>query len=112
MAMAARRMAKATPPGSRRPAMELRREAPEDLSWQAAIGLFVEGWAADHPGIRPTTLEHYREQGNDAAAEAMRARFFARRWDLSSYFKALKQRFTQWYNRKHERKGYLWGERF
>ncbi|GAG05301.1 unnamed protein product, partial [marine sediment metagenome] len=41
---------------------ELRREAPEDLSWEAAIGLFVEGWAADHPGIRPGTLEHYREQ--------------------------------------------------
>jgi len=62
MAMAERRPAKAAPPGSRRPAMELRREAPEDLSWEAAIKLFVEGWAADNPGIRPATLGHYREQ--------------------------------------------------
>ncbi|UCC68699.1 MAG: hypothetical protein JSV79_01835 [Armatimonadota bacterium] len=62
MVMAERRLAKPTPPGSRRPAVELRREAPEDLSWEAAIRMFVEGWAADHPGIRPTTLEHYREQ--------------------------------------------------
>ena len=43
MAMTERGLAKATPPGSRRPAMELRRDAPEDLSWEAAIGLFVEG---------------------------------------------------------------------
>ncbi len=42
--------------------MEPRYEVEEDLSWEAAIGLFVEGWAADHPGIRPGTLEHYREQ--------------------------------------------------
>ncbi|MCJ7751381.1 MAG: hypothetical protein MUQ65_09855, partial [Armatimonadetes bacterium] len=62
MAMAERRLAKAIRPGSRGPAMELRREASEDLSWEAAIRLFVEGWAADHPGIRPGTLEHYREQ--------------------------------------------------
>jgi site-specific recombinase XerD len=62
MTMAERRLAKATPPGSRGPAMELRREAPEDLRWEAAIRTFVEGWAADHPGIRQTTLEHYHEQ--------------------------------------------------
>ena len=34
----------------------------EDLTWEAAIRLFVEGWAADHPGIRPATLGHYRDQ--------------------------------------------------
>ncbi len=62
MAMAERRLAKATLPGSRRPATAPRYEAGEELSWEAAIRLFVEGWAADHPGIRPGTLEHYREQ--------------------------------------------------
>jgi site-specific recombinase XerD len=60
--MAQRRLAKAIPSDPRGTAAELRREAPEDLSWEAAIGMFVEGWAADHPGIRPGTLEHYREQ--------------------------------------------------
>jgi integrase/recombinase XerD len=33
-----------------------------DLEWEAAIKLFIECWAADHPGIRPGTLGHYREQ--------------------------------------------------
>jgi len=32
------------------------------LGWEAAIRLFLDGWAADHPGIRPGTLGHYREQ--------------------------------------------------
>ena len=50
-------------------------------------------------------LEHYREQGNTAAAEAFRERYFRRMWDLSQFMKTLKQRFTRWFNRQHERQG-------
>ncbi len=57
-------------------------------------------------------LAHYREQGNEAAAEAFRAKYFARMWDLSAYMKIVKQSFTQWFNRKHGRRGVLWEERF
>jgi integrase/recombinase XerD len=32
------------------------------LGWEAAIQLFTECWAADHPGIRQRTLGHYRDQ--------------------------------------------------
>lgn len=32
--------------------------------------------------------------------------------DLSEFVKALKQRFAQWYNKKHDRKGHLWSDRF
>lgn len=32
--------------------------------------------------------------------------------DISSFMKDLKQRFTQWYNRIHGRKGHLWNDRF
>ena len=32
--------------------------------------------------------------------------------DLSSFFKELKGQFAQWYNRRHERYGVLWAERF
>jgi site-specific recombinase XerD len=39
-----------------------RAESRGDLDWEAAIALFTECWAADHPGIRPGTLGHYREQ--------------------------------------------------
>jgi len=42
-----------------------------ELGWDAAIRLFLQGWAADHPGIGPTTQEHYREQlANRVAAFA------------------------------------------
>ncbi len=57
-------------------------------------------------------LNHYREQDNDAAAEAFRRKFFARMWNLSEYMKIVKQCFTQWFNRKHGRRGVLWEERF
>ena len=33
-------------------------------------------------------------------------------WDVSGFMKSLKGRFTQWYNRRHGRKGTLWEERF
>lgn len=42
--------------------MEFLQAAAEDLSWDAAMQMFVEGWAADHAGIRPRTLGHYHEQ--------------------------------------------------
>ena len=57
-------------------------------------------------------LGHYREQGNEPAAAAFRERYFRRMWDLSEYMKIVKQSFTQWFNRKHERRGVLWEERF
>lgn len=52
-------------------------------------------------------------QSNDPDAEARwLARFHARRWNLSNFFKVLKQRFSALYNRRHGRKGTLWEERF
>ncbi len=52
-------------------------------------------------------------EGNARAeAEALKATIMARMYDLSSFMKLLKGRFTQWYNRSHGRKGTLWEERF
>lgn len=44
--------------------------------------------------------------------EAQRARLLARMGDVSMFNKELKQRFSNWYNRLHERYGTLWSERF
>ena len=60
--VAERRWPRGIAGGSRDPATGPRRGAPDDLSWEAAIGLFLECWAADHPGIRQRTLGHYRDQ--------------------------------------------------
>ena len=57
-------------------------------------------------------LGWFRERGQDKAAEELRERVLARMWDMSAFMKLLKQRFTQWYNRRQGRKGTLWEERF
>ena len=44
--------------------------------------------------------------------QAWRARFLKRMWDLSEFMKTLKQKFTLWFNRSHDRVGTLWESRF
>ncbi|MGJ8639266.1 MAG: transposase [Opitutaceae bacterium] len=51
------------------------------------------------------------EQGGDEADE-IRARLLARMGDVSEFMKSLKQRFSVWYNRNHNRYGTLWADRF
>jgi REP element-mobilizing transposase RayT len=41
-----------------------------------------------------------------------REQFFRRMWDLSNFMKLVKQRFSTWFNRIHQRHGTLWEERF
>jgi len=57
-------------------------------------------------------LELHRKQGNTLAAEELRERWFARMWDVSAFMKVLKQRFSQWFNGRHARRGTLWEDRF
>lgn len=57
-------------------------------------------------------LEKFRVDGADAAAEELKAKFTCRMHDLSEFMKGLKQRFTQWYNGAHGRRGTLWEGRF
>jgi putative transposase len=42
----------------------------------------------------------------------LRERYSSRLFDVSIFIKELKGRFAQWYNRRHERYGVLWAERF
>lgn len=45
-------------------------------------------------------------------AVALRARLLARMGDVSEFMKTLKQRFSIWFNKSHDRFGTLWAERF
>ena len=56
-------------------------------------------------------LEQVLAKGGEEA-EAIRRKLLARMGDVSEYMKTLKQRFSVWYNRSHERYGTLWAERF
>jgi len=57
-------------------------------------------------------IDDYRSQGRDDLAEEYRQRFLKRMGDVSEFMKMLKQRFSVWYNRNHNRVGTLWEERF
>jgi REP element-mobilizing transposase RayT len=56
-------------------------------------------------------LEKDLRQGGEEA-EVIRRKLLARMGDVSEYMKAVKQRFSIWYNRSHERFGTLWADRF
>jgi REP element-mobilizing transposase RayT len=66
----------------------------------------------NNAGTIEQQLGWFRERGQEEAAEALKQRVMERMWDVSAFMKLLKQRFTQWYNRIHGRKGTLWEERF
>jgi putative transposase len=57
-------------------------------------------------------LEQARQHSKNDLADAMLRPLLSRMHDLSMFMKDLKQRFTQWFNRVHERRGTLWEERF
>ena len=54
--------------------------------------------------------EQLQENGNEA--EAIRRKLLARTGDVSEFMKAVKQRFSVWFNRTHKRYGTLWADRF
>mgnify|MGYP000915416627 CR=1 FL=1 len=43
---------------------------------------------------------------------ATRAKHLKRMWNLSAFVQSLKQRFTVWYNKRNQRSGTLWEERY
>lgn len=49
---------------------------------------------------------------NDDEAMAIRENLLARMGDISAFMKTLKQRFSMWFNKTHERYGPLWSDRF
>lgn len=57
-------------------------------------------------------LEHLMASGGDADANAMIERYLLRIGDVSVFVKELKQRFSIWYNQRHDRDGALWNGRF
>ncbi|MDR2862924.1 MAG: transposase [Puniceicoccales bacterium] len=51
-------------------------------------------------------------KANAPDAQKLRQQLLSRMGDLSSFMKTLKQRFSIWFNRTHERFGTLWAERY
>jgi REP element-mobilizing transposase RayT len=54
----------------------------------------------------------WRQQGLEHLVQGDLSRLRARMYDVSAFVKTVKQRFTQWYNRREGRCGTLWEDRF
>jgi len=52
------------------------------------------------------------ESSSSHSAQELKQRYLDRFFDVSVFIKELKGRFAQWYNRRHQRYGVLWAERF
>jgi REP element-mobilizing transposase RayT len=52
------------------------------------------------------------EQKSESGLAELRQSVLARMFDISVFMKELKQRFTQWYNRRVKRQGTMWQDRF
>lgn len=57
-------------------------------------------------------LVEYRKNNLHASAELLKKSYTYRMYNLSEFCKTLKQRFSQYYNRNHDRCGTLWDQRF
>jgi REP element-mobilizing transposase RayT len=64
------------------------------------------------PGAVPPAGAAAANGAIDPDPDGGTARLRARLGSLSRFVQELKQAFTRWYNRRHRRKGYLWGDRF
>lgn len=53
-----------------------------------------------------------RWSNDDKVLGDIKDRYAKRMYDLSEFMKTLKQRFSFWYNKSHDRSGPLWNERF
>ena len=58
------------------------------------------------------TLQRLKQDSPDGAYLEYRKRLLARMYDLSAFMKEVKQRFSQWFNRRRRRRGTLWEDRF
>jgi putative transposase len=72
------------------------------------------GFLYDHftVGAVREELDRAAASGNSVWEAQILERYQRRMGDVSIFIKELKQRFTQWYNRRMGRKGTLWEERF
>jgi putative transposase len=69
-------------------------------------------YTPDQVGRIALWLRQSREDGGDESAEKIKARYTSRMYELSEFVKTLKQKYTQWHNKRHSREGTLWSQRF
>jgi REP element-mobilizing transposase RayT len=85
----------------------------DDVFLNRLSALYSEVFVADVASqIHEARHEGGLKDGNPARVEEIKGGFTHRMHDLSQFMKGLMQRFTQWFNGRHKRKGRLWEDRF
>ena len=79
---------------------------------EAVLGIVAAAFGRNVAHSVRAEVAHFHQIGAHEEARKIIDSFTARMWDISFFMKSLKQRFTQWFNKKHERKGTLWEERY
>ena len=80
-----------------------------DTALLKRIEVFYPNWKINE--VR-AALEEAREKGMSGELERIHRSFEYRMHDLSEFMKMLLQRFSSWFNRRHDRTGRLWEQRF
>ena len=87
--------------------------APEKMPDDAELVRLVARADLSHGAARlERELAQLRKARNKAGLKKLRKKFLCRMWNISKFMQAVKQRFTQWFNGLHKRKGTLWEGRF
>lgn len=76
------------------------------------LGIIGKAHGKGRAHLVRSEIQQFREAGAHDAAQAVIDGWLGRMWDISQFMKTLKQRFTQWFNKRHRRKGTLWEDRF
>jgi putative transposase len=89
-------------------------EVPErkELSEEEALSRIAALYPAKFVAGLRHDVDAFRKAGLESSAQALLDSFTRRMWSLSNFMKSLKQRFSSFYNRGHERTGTLWEERY
>lgn len=81
---------------------------------------FLERLALIYSKFQVADVRHQIEtiRGSDSEGDveplvdALKTKYTRRMWDLSEFMKAIKQKFTLWYNKRNGKRGTLWEGRF
>ena len=80
-----------------------------DATLLRRLEVFYPNWKVSE--VR-AALDEAREKGLTGEVERIHGSYTYRMHDLSEFMKMLLQRFSSWFNRRHERSGRLWEQRF
>ena len=83
------------------------RPAEFDVPLEQMLGMMDRAVGPERMKVLRSLFRVWERCGGESGIEEWRQRMLGRMFSLSEFMKALKQRFSQWYNRRKRRTGVL-----